>query len=71
MPMAERGTRQRLYMEYIQLDDKYRKCLENLQPFTLNMSNRYEFERLLELGGRLESKLRELQEAFGAKRISS
>jgi len=67
MPMAERGTRQRLYLEYIQLDDKYRDYLESLTPLTLNMSNRYEFERLLELGGRLESKLRELQGAFGAK----
>ena len=67
MPLAERGIRQRLYMEYIQLDDKYRDYLERLTPFTLNMSNRYEFERLIELGGQLESKLRELQEAFGAK----
>ena len=70
MPMAERGTRQRLYMEYIQLDDKYRDSLEHLAPSMLTHSNRYEFERLIEMGGQLESKLREVQEAFGAKRFS-
>ena len=70
MPMADRGTRQRLYMEYMELDDKYRDSLEHLTAFNLTLSNRYEFERLIELGERLESKLREVQEAFGAKPIS-
>lgn len=68
MSMAERETRLRLYEEYMVLDDKYRELAGKLKPFMFTTSNRAEHQQLVEIGRQLESKLHELQEAFGIKR---
>ena len=68
MPMADADTRGRLYNEYLALDDEYRKLAEKLKPFTVTTDNRGEHQRLWELGGRLEAKLHELQEASMVRR---
>lgn len=68
MPTADTETRRRVYSEYIAIDDEYRKLAEKLKPFTVTAENRAEHQRLLELGGRLEAKLRELQEASAIRR---
>jgi len=66
---ADRETRLRLYEEFKKLDDQYRKLADKLRPFMLTTSNQAEHEQLLEVGGRLDSKLHELQEAFGVRRV--
>lgn len=68
MPTADPETRGRLYGEYIALDDEYRKLADTLKPFAVTAENRAEHQRLLELGGRLEAKLHELQEASVIRR---
>ena len=69
MSMANREVRLRLYKQFKELDNQYRKLAGKLKPFMLTSSNRVEHEQLLEVGRRLESKLHELQEAFGVKRV--
>jgi predicted nuclease with TOPRIM domain len=63
--MSDRDVRLRLYEEYKALDDKYRKLAEKLKPLMLTSSNSAEHKQLLDIGRQLESKLQELQEAFG------
>jgi len=69
--MADIKVRQRLHKEYIELDDQYRKLLQKLSPMMLTSDNRAEHELLVEIGRRLDSKLQELQEAYGVKRVTT
>ncbi len=63
MAIIDRATRERLYYEFLALDDEYRKLSEELKPFEIKSINRHQHRRLWEIGTQLEAKLHELLEA--------
>jgi hypothetical protein len=68
MPTPDTDTRQRLYDEYVLLDDEYRKLADKLKPFAVTAENRADLRRLWELGRQLEAKIHELQETSSIRR---
>ncbi len=66
--MADAETRQRLYDEYLALDNQYRQLADRLRPFALTAQNAGEHRRLVEIGEQLAAKLHELQEASRVRR---
>ncbi len=63
MPNVDRAARERLYDEYLALDEQYRELAERLRPFEVKTLNRHQHRQLWEIGNQLEAKLHELLEA--------
>ncbi len=61
--------RMKIYKEFLEIYDQYRKLEGELKPFMRTSKNSTKYDRVVIIGCKLETKLKELQAVFDVERI--